>query len=287
MIDGGIAQRTDPGSLDELIAWTRAGKLGLEPAAVTTAAAFLTLHSTRHAGRNQQYRNEILSIRVGAAVGSCAFEPDDRADHASAVDECVGVSIAELLEHRLRTVRIAALDAYLMHAHPHPEAGGRRAAPVLVRGESSLAKSQTRASGVIDLLPAGTRTVLVIGVVNSLLAQLRSREVDYIPCDLAGGVTEWGEPVHTSSSEVSRPYDALLVTGMCLGNDSFDELLKHARRQRIPMVMFAQTGSAVLPWFLGETGLVAVAAEPYPFFSLDGGPSTHFHYRGRELACGT
>ncbi|MGW2661602.1 hypothetical protein ACWCW7_11630 [Nocardia tengchongensis] len=286
MIGGNTVRQAPPVTLGELILRVRAGRVGPDPATVTVAGAFLTLHSTRHVGRNQRYRNEILSIRVGAAVGSCAFEPDDRADHTAAADACVGVSIADLLDHPLRAVRIAALDAYLMHAHPHPDAGGVRGAPVLVAGASSLAKSQDRAAGVIDLLPAKVRTVLVIGVVNSLLAQLRSRGIDYIPCDLAGGVTEWGEPVRTSVAEIRDPYDALLVTGMCLGNNSFDALLAHAREQRLPMVMFAQTGSAVLPWFLGEPGLTAVAAEPYPFFSLDGGPSTHFHYRGGKSACG-
>ncbi|MEU1431702.1 hypothetical protein ABZ412_32035 [Nocardia sp. NPDC005746] len=283
MTDSPLAR---PITLDELISSVRAGRIGPEPATVTVAAAFLTLHSTRHVGRNQRYRNEILSIRVGAAVGSCAFEPGDGSDHVTAVGECVGASIADLLDHPLPAVRIAALDAYLMHAHPHPDAGGVRGESVVVAGESSLAKSRTRAAGVVDLLPRGVRRVLVVGVVNSLLAQLRGRGIGYIPCDLAGGVTEWGEPVRTSAGAIDEPYDALLSTGMCLSNASFDELLTRARARDVPMVMFAQTGSAVLPWFLGGPGLTAVAAEPYPFFSLDGGPSTHFHYRGGEFACG-
>ncbi|MFB8003307.1 hypothetical protein [Nocardia sp. NPDC056000] len=279
----GVDTHSRPYSVPELISWVRQGRVGPDPAAVTVASAFITLHSTRHLGRNQKYRNEILSLRVGAGVGSCAFEPGERADHTDAVEDCVGSSIAELLDHPSRTVRIAALDAYLAHARPHPDAGGVRGESQLVAGVSSLEKSQHRAAGVIDLLPARTRTVLVIGVVNSLLAQLRERGIDYIPCDLAGGVTEWDEPVLTRPDAATTPYDALLVTGMCLGNNSFDDLLEQARRRAIPMVMFAQTGSAVLPWFLGAPGLTAVAAEPYPFFSLDGGPSTHYHYRGGEF----
>lgn len=292
MTDGTTAELAEPTgeslrpqSIDELISWVRKGRLGPDPVAVTVSSAFLTSHSTRHAGRNHRYRNEILSMRVGAGVGSCGFEPGERADHANAIDECVGAHIADLLDHCLQTVRIAALDAYLAHAYPHPDAGGVRGASMVVAGASSLDKSRLRAAGVIDLLPAGARTVLVIGVVNSLLAELRERGIDSIPCDLAGGVTEWGEPVHTRADTVSTAYDALLVTGMCLGNDSFDGLLERARRQGIPMVMFAQTGSAVLPWFLGAPGVTAVAAEPYPFFSLDGGPSTHYHYRGGEFPC--
>ena len=41
----------------------------------------------------------------------------------------------------------------------------------------------------------------------------------------------------------------------------------------------AQTGSAVLPRFLGH-GVSAVCAEPYPFFWLDGGPGTVHRYGG-------
>lgn len=284
MINGDLRARNGPATLEELVAEARAGRLGLDPGSVTVASAFLTLHSTRHAGRNQQYHNEILSVRIGAAVGSCAFEPVVRADHSAAVNDCVGATVAELLDHPVCAVRIAALDAYLMHTHPHPGAGGVRGVPILIAGQSSLAKSLDRAAGVIGLLPESTRSVLVIGVVNSLLKELRKHGIRYIPCDLIGGHTEWGERVYTTIADVSESYDALLVTGMCLVNSSFDTLLEHARRRQLPMVMYAQTGSAVLPWFLGAAGVSAVAAEPYPFFSLDGGPSTHFHYRIAEVA---
>ncbi|MEV0291923.1 DUF364 domain-containing protein, partial [Kribbella sp. NPDC050820] len=175
-----------------------------------------------------------------------------------------------------------ALDAYLMHVHPHPGAGGVPGAAVVVPGGSSLAKSRARAGAVIDLLPvAAGQTVLVVGVVNSLLEQLRERGIGYVPCDLAGGYTEWDEPVCTSALEQVDRCDALLITGMTLGNATFGALLGRARSAGLPVVVFAQSGSAVLPWFIGAPGVYAVSAEPYPFFSLDGGTSTLFHYRGR------
>lgn len=275
-----------PDSIDELTSWVLESRFGPAPGTVTIASAFLTVHGTRHAGRTHRYRNEILSLRIGSAVGSCGLEADQHDDHAWVVDECVGATVAELLTHRVSAVRIAALDSYLMHVHPHPVAGGVRGAQVIIDGPSSLAKSQSRARSVIDLLPVQRiRTVLVIGVVNSLLAQLRDSGLSYLPCDKAGGCTEWGEPVRTSVADIDADYDAMLVTGMTLQNGSFDVLLEHARRRGIPMVMFAQSGSAVLPWFLGAPGVTAVSAEPYPFFSLDGGPSTHFTYRNSEATC--
>lgn len=269
-----------PTTVAELIDLVHTSTLGPPPGELTVTTAFSTSYGTRHAGRCRGYRNEILSLRVGSAVGSCGLEAAERHDLADVLDDCVGATVGDLLDHPVPAVRIAALDGYLMHAHPHPRAGGVAGRRVTVDGPSSLAKSQRRARTVVDLLPAkGIGTVLVVGVVNSLLGELRRRGLSYIACDNAGGTTEWGETVVESTAAVIEGCDALLVTGMTLVNDSFDGLLADAARREIPLVMFAQSGSAVLPWFLGERAVTAVSAEPYPFFSLDGGPSTHVHYR--------
>lgn len=265
-----------PGSVAELTTWALMGRLGPEPATLHASTAFRTAYGTRHAGRARGYRNEVLSLRVGAAVGSCGLEPGTVTDDL--VDSCVAATIAELLEHPVPAVRIAALDAYLMHIRPHPHAGGVSGDPVLIDGPTSLTKSRRRASAVVDLLPAGVSRVLVVGVVGSLLAELRARAIAYLPCDLAGGMTEWGEPVFESVDRAPSDYDALLVTGMSLGNETFDGFRAVANRRGLPLVLFAQTGSAVLPWFLGA-GVHAISAEPYPFFSLDGGPSSIVTYR--------
>ncbi len=121
--------------------------------------------------------------------------------------------------------------------------------------------------------------MLVVGVVNSLLEQLRSRGTEYVPCDLKGGATEWDEPVRTDAFAHLDTCDAVLASGMTLGNGSLDPLLAHARATGKPLVLFAQTGSAVLPRLLGD-GVTAVSAEPYPFFWLDGGPTVLHLYGG-------
>ncbi len=272
-----------PVSLEELRSSVLRGELGPDPAELVVSVGFLTSQGARHPGRSRGYRNEVLSLRVEGAVGSCGVEPGALSRDTGLVDGCVGTPVGELLEHPVLPVRIAALDAYLMHLYPHPGAGTVPGAPVTVPAGSSLAKSRARARAVVDLLPvlAGQR-VLVVGVVNSLLAELRDRRIGYVPCDLAGGRTEWDEPVCTDALDRAGACDALLVTGMVLGNGTFDALLAHARSTGRPMVMFAQSGSAVLPWFVGTSGLHAVSAEPYPFFSLDGGPSTVFRYGDPE-----
>ncbi|GHD03615.1 hypothetical protein GCM10010313_18790 [Streptomyces violarus] len=263
-------------SYDGLVDLVRAGALGPHPGTLRVAVAFTTRQAVRHDGRGTGYRNEVLSLRLAEAVGSCAVEPGALPD--SAVEECVGADVARLLEHPLPAVRVAALDAYLMHVLPHTPAHGAR--PVSLLAGSSLEKSRARAKTVVGLLdlPPGA-TVLVVGVVNSLLEALRSRDLRYIPCDLKGGATEWDEPVVADALAAAGRCDALLVSGMTLGNGTFEPLRRHALAHGKQLVMFAQTGSAVLPRFLGQ-GVSAVCAEPYPFFWLDGGPGVLHRYDG-------
>ncbi|MDX3523215.1 Rossmann-like domain-containing protein [Streptomyces scabiei] len=267
---------------ENLLERALAGELGPDPRTLRIAVAFVTRQAVRHDGRGTGYRNEVLSLRLAGAVGSCAVEPGALPD--SAVDDCVGADAARLLRHPLLPVRVATLDAYLMHAGPHtPEHGAH---PFPLPAGTSLEKSRARARAVVDLLdlPQGA-CVLVVGVVNSLLEALRSRGLRYVPCDLKGGVTEWGEPVVTDALAAAESCDALLVSGMTLGNGSFEPLRRHALARGKQLVMFAQTGSAVLPRFLGH-GVSAVCAEPYPFFWLDAGPGTLHRYRSDGTAPG-
>ncbi|WAU83484.1 DUF364 domain-containing protein [Streptomyces sp. Qhu-G9] len=265
-------------SYDDLVGRVLAAELGPDPRTLRVAVAFTTSQAVRHEGRRGGYRNEVLSLRLGRAVGSCAVEPG--ALPGGAVDDCAGADVARLLEHPLAPVRVAALDAYLMHVRPHtPENGGL---PLPLPAGTSLEKSRARARAVVDLLDVRPgQTVLVVGVVNSLLEALRSRGLRYIPCDLKGGSTEWGEQVVTDALAELDGCDAVLASGMTLGNGSFEPLREHALRHGKQLVMFAQTGSAVLPQFLGA-GVSAVCAEPYPFFWLDGGPGVIHRYGSAE-----
>lgn len=268
------ADRRPLSGVTELIALARAGALGPDPTDSRVSVAFTTRQGARHVSRDQVYRNTVISVRVGDAVGSCAVEPEG-ADDAT-VTECVGETVADLLAHPDTAIRTAVLDAYLMHAHPHHLAAARH---VVIGAGDSLAKSMARASAVVDLLDAvpGQR-VLVVGVVNSLLHHLRARGLEYVPCDLKGGRTEWGEPIVTDALAAVADCDLVLASGMTVGNGSFEPLLRAAVADERPLVVFAQTASAIVPWFLGS-GVTAVSAEPYPFFWLHGGPTTLHHYR--------
>ncbi|MGX1910539.1 Rossmann-like domain-containing protein [Streptomyces phaeochromogenes] len=269
-----VRDTTAPASYDDLVSRALACRLGPDPRTLRIAVAFTTSQVVRHDGRRGGYRNEVLSLRLDRAVGSCAVEPGALSE--GAVDDCVGADVARLLEHPLTPVRVAALDAYLTHVTPHTPENG--ALPHPLPAGSSLEKSRARAKAVVELLDVRPeQTVLVVGVVNSLLEALRSRGVPYIPCDLKGGRTEWGEPIVTDALAELDRCDAVLASGMTLGNGSFEPLREHALRVGKQLVMFAQTGSAVLPRFIGA-GVSAVCAEPYPFFWLDGGPGVIHRY---------
>ncbi|MFF9520872.1 Rossmann-like domain-containing protein [Streptomyces achromogenes] len=266
--------RPTASSYDDLVRRVLDGRLGPDPCTQRITVAFTTRQAVRHDGRAGGYRNEVLSLRLAEAVGSCAVEPGTLPD--GAVEDCVGADVARLLGHELPPVRVAALDAYLMHVRPHVPANGARPCPL--PAGTSLRKSRARARAVVELLgaPPGS-TVLVVGVVNSLLEALRRRGLGYVPCDLKGGTTEWGEPVRTDAQAELERCDAILASGMTLGNGSFEPLREHALLHGKELVMFAQTGSAVLPRLIGA-GVSAVCAEPYPFFWLDGGPGTVHRY---------
>ena len=244
------------------------------PDALTSSVAFLTVQGSRHSDRRSSYVNTVLSVRIGDAVGSCAVEPGECGDRQ--VQEIVGCRVDALLSHSEPAVQVAALDAYLAYLHPHtrhPQARTVQLAP-----GDSMEKSTARAGVVADLVrvPAG-ECVAVIGVVNSLLAALRDRGVAYLACDLKGGRTEWDDPVLRDHTEAIERADAVVASGMVLGNGTFDEISDLCCARGIPLTMFAQTGSAVLRELLGSR-VDALSAEPYPFFWLTGdGTDIHLY----------
>lgn len=273
-----VPATTDQSYSDSLIESALAGAFcgadGEVPAQTMAAVAFLTVQAVRHTGRGTGYANTVLSVRVGSAVGSCAVEPG--ALDEDAVRDTAGRGVAELLAHPLRPVRVAALDAYLAATTPH--AAHPLSRQVRVPAGDSLAKSMARARAVaaITQVPEGGR-VAVIGVVNSLLAALRERGLSCVPCDLKGGRTEWDEPILEDHAAAIESADAVLASGMVLGNGTFDEIAAACAARGLPLTLFAQTGAAVLRELLGGP-VHALSAEPYPFFWLSGEETTIHTY---------
>ncbi|SDJ90679.1 Rossmann-like domain-containing protein [Streptomyces indicus] len=256
---------------DDLFAAALAAELGPDPAGLTATSVFWIHHGTRLTGGGVTYLNQYVLVRVGAAFGGCAFEAGE-IDPAVCRDRS-GSPLDALLREGPRPLRIAALDAYLASVRPHDaDTVTLPAGPPEVR-----ARARDEAiAGLLDI-EAGAKVAL-IGVVNPLVAAIRERGGVPLPCDFNLRATQWGDPVTTDMEEVLAAADAVVATGMTLGNGSFDTLLERCRAREAPLIVYAQSGSAVAREFLGH-GVSALSAEPFPFSQFSAEPTRLHRYR--------
>lgn len=253
------------------------GGHGPPPAEVTATSVFWVHHGTRLAGGTTTYRNQYLLVRVGAAFGACGFEAGE-VDPGICADAS-GAPVADLLRTGPPALRIAALDAYLASVAPHRDSG---AAVVTLPAGLPEVRARARDAAVASLLDVapGARVAL-IGVVNPLVAAIRERGAEPLPCDLNLAATQWGDPVTRDMADVLDVADAVVATGMTLGNGTFDAILARCRDRGIPLIVYAQTGSAVARAFLG-TGVTAVSAEPFPFSQFSADPTALHLYTDKD-----
>lgn len=257
----------------ELLAEVLAGRHGPNPRTVTVTSVFWVHHGTRLAGGDTTYRNQYVLARVGEAFGACAFA--DGEVEPAVCGDLSGRSVAELLDLPA-PVQVAALDAYLAHVHPHRTSDVERI--VLPAGTPEV-RANARDAAVAGLLPdVAGRKVALIGVVNPLVAAIRDRGAECLPCDLTLRTTRWGDPVTADMRDVLGIADAVVATGMTVGNGTFDEILDSCRRRAVPLVVYAQTGSAVVREFLGA-GVTALAAEPFPFSQFSADDTVLYRYQ--------
>ncbi|RKN04494.1 Rossmann-like domain-containing protein [Streptomyces radicis] len=270
-----------PTTVDEVRAAALAGALGPGPAGLVATSVFWLHHGTRLAGGDTTYLNQYVLVRVGRSFGACAVEDGEidpavcRAASGSPLDALLADDVPVPLG-------LAALDACLAEASPHrqrPDAE-RVTLPAGTPEERALARDAAIA-GLLDIAP-GARVAL-IGVVNPLIAAIRDRGGVCLPCDRNLRTTRWGEPVAASMADVLDTADAVVATGMTLGNGTFDTILGHCRRRNVPLVVYAQSGSAVARAFLGS-GVTALSAEPFPFSQFSAEPTALYRYRSAPSA---
>lgn len=237
-------------------------------------SVFWVHHGTRLAGGDVTYLNQYVLVRIGRAFGACAFEAGEL-DPAICAD-LSGRPLTDLLQGPA-PIRLAALDAYLGQATPHRE--DPRAEAVTLPQGTPEERAVARDRAIAGLLPdPENRRIALIGVVNPLVAAIRERGGQCLPCDLNLRRTQWGDEVHTDMEDVLAKADAVVATGMTLGNGSFDHILERCRERDLPFVVYAQSGSAVARAFLGS-GVTAVSAEPFPFSQFSAEPTTLYRYR--------
>ncbi|MEU9148757.1 DUF364 domain-containing protein [Streptomyces sp. NPDC048349] len=265
-------------TVDALTASVLAGEHGPLPSALVATSVFWIHHGTRLAGGGTTYLNQYVLVRVGGSFGGCAFEAGE-IDPAVCRDSS-GTALDVLLREAPRPLRMAALDAYLAEAHPHASAAeaGEAEAVVLPAGTPET-RAQARDAAIAGLLDirAGAKVGL-IGVVNPLVAAIRERGGVPLPCDFNLKTTQWGDPVTDDMHRVLDEAEAVIATGMTLSNGSFDTILDRCRSRGIPLVVYAQSGSAVARAFLGA-GVTALSAEPFPFSQFSADPTRLYRYR--------
>ncbi|TDU79534.1 DUF364 domain-containing protein [Streptomyces sp. KS 21] len=262
-------------SVDGLIEAVLAGEHGPLPSELIATSVFWIHHGTRLAGGDTTYLNQYVLVRLGGSFGGCAFEAGEIAP--SICRDSSGTPLDVLLREAPRPLRIAALDAYLSETRPHREAAD--AEPVTLPTGTPEVRAKARDAAVAGLLdiPAGARVGL-IGVVNPLVAAIRARGGEPLPCDFNLKATQWGDAVTDDMHEVLERAEAVVATGMTLSNGSFDTILERCRSRGIPLIVYAQSGSAVARAFLGS-GVTALSAEPFPFSQFSAEETVLYRYR--------
>lgn len=264
-----------PPAVAELVSDVLAGRAGPPPEGMHATSVFWLHHGTRLAGGPTTYLNHYVLVRVGRSFGACAFEAGEV--DTAVCREASGSPLDVLIRDGAPAVRIAALDAYLSEVRPHDGAPG--AEPVELPAGPPEVRAEARDAVIAGLLDIDFGApVAVIGVVNPLLAAIRERGGVCLPCDLTLRTTHWGDRVTTSMAEVVDAADAVVATGMTLGNGTFDELVARCARRGVPLVVYAQTGSAVAREFVGS-GVTALSAEPFPFSQFSTEPTRLYRYR--------
>ncbi|MDG9690164.1 DUF364 domain-containing protein [Streptomyces sp. DH17] len=260
---------------DELLAGVLNGEHGPPPSELVATSVFWVHHGTRLAGSDTTYLNQYVLVRLGGSFGGCAFEAGEV--DPSLCRDASGAPLDTLLRDAPRPLRTAALDAYLSAVRPHREAA--EAEPVTLPAGAPETRARARDAAIAGLLDieAGARVGL-IGVVNPLVAAIRERGGAPLLCDFNLRTTQWGDPVTDDMHELLDTADAVVATGMTLGNGSFDTVLARCRERGVPLVVYAQTGSAVARAFLGA-GVTALSAEPFPFSQFSAEPTTLYRYR--------
>ena len=265
-----------PRNVAELADAVLAGACGPPPQEMLATSAFWLYHGTRLAGGLATHLNHCLLVRSGRSFGACSFEAGDL-DYGICADAS-GQPLNELISDYPLPVRIAALDAYLAEVRPHRDAKG--AEPVTLPAGTPETRAAARDSAIAGLLDIERAAkVALIGVVNPLVAAIRERGGVCLPCDFNVRRTQWGDPVTQLMDDVLDAADAVVATGMTLGNGTFDVLVEYCRRRDMPLVVYAQTGSAVVRDFLGA-GVTALCAEPFPFSHCSAESTVLYRYRG-------
>lgn len=271
---------TQPRTVAELTEAVLSGGHGVDPARSVVTTAFWLYHTTRLTADQEAYHTHYLLLRSGETFGACAFEAGELGPEFC--ENASGQTLETLLRSESTPVRVAALDACLSLAARHGHDPDAEA--VTLPAGTPQVRAGARDAAIAGLLDVGRGTkVALIGVVDPLVEAIQERGGVCLPCDLNLRTTRRGEPVTDDMTEVLAAAEAVVATGMTLSNGTFDLILEHCREHEVPLVVYAQTGSAVVRAFLGA-GVTALSAEPFPFSQFSAGPTALYRYRAGAVS---
>ncbi|MDR2393039.1 MAG: hypothetical protein LBD93_02625 [Treponema sp.] len=239
------------------------GELGIHPENMSITGASYIYQTTRFPGAKTKYRNYYVLMRIESYFGACCHTPEQL--EMEIADELSGIPLITALKDVRLPVKIAAMDVYLGVTHPHSAACSR---VVDLPGGTPVKRALYRDTLVAEVAQIkASEKVALIGVVNPLVEAIKQRGGICMPCDLQMEETQWGEKVERDMEKVMDRADRVICTGMTLSTGTFDRIVDRVTERQIPLIVYAQTGSALVAQFVGN-GVTALVAEPFPFSQL-------------------
>ncbi|THF81662.1 Rossmann-like domain-containing protein [Cohnella fermenti] len=251
------------------------GEWGSPPELLPITGASTIYQTTKFPSSTIRYHNRYLLLRSEAYFGACSYTADQL--DAEVAGQLSGSSLANVIRDDRLPIHIAAMDAYLGVVRPHAE---NCSEVVDIPAGTPIQRAKLRDALIADMADIRPkRNVALIGVVNPLVEAIRERGGNCLPCDLQLETTEWGDAVEKDMEKVLERADSVICTAMTLGNGTFDRIVQRAAERRIPLTVYAQTGSAAVAPFVGR-GVAALLAEPFPFTQFSAGATTLYCYKG-------
>lgn len=260
-------------TVSELVTSTLEDSSPTGPHNYIARSVFFVQHGTKLGDSQQLYTNRYVMVRCETAFGVCAV---DSGTVDSDIIKLSGSCVADLLKNPSLAVRIAALDAYLGALHPHRNRKDARVKvlPAGTPDERAIARDRAIAS-LLDVVPG--QKVALIGVVNPLITAIQEKGGVCLPCDLDLEYTASGDKVEHDMAKCIAQADAVLATGMTIGNNTFDNLVDLCSERGAELTVYAQTGAAIAREFLGK-GVSALSAEPFPISQMSADETSLYLY---------
>lgn len=249
-----------------------AAEMGVHPNDLIVTGSSSIYQTTQFTNSSTKYHNHYFLCRVGAYFGACSHTqeqlPPDIATQYS------GSTVKNMLEDERLPIQIAAMDAYLGVSFSHPTHCNE---VVRIAAGDPLYRAKLRDDLIARLATIQKyQKIALIGVVNPLVEAIEQRGAICLPCDFQLEQTQSGLRVEKDMEKVLASADSVICTGMTLSNGTFSRILSVVKERRIPLTVYAQTGSAIVAQFIGK-GVTRLVAEPFPF--------TQFSANATEVYC--